>query len=194
MSQPMSDTTLPAAGAGDGSAPSPAHAVITRLQALHDRTLRRHAPRLVPPSDVDDLIADTYLRVYVALRNGRGPTDDGLGYLIVTMRCAAIAQQRRRTRCPEVPLDDDLDLADHREPAASIDPQLIDALGDLTAHQRQVLWATAVEGHTPRDLVGSLGSSPAAIATASYRARKSLRSAFLDRSQALEHVGRDRPT
>lgn len=157
---------------------SPGDAV-SRLYRLHAFDLRRLARALVPSSEVDDLVSEVFAAVLQALRNGSGPTDDRRGYLIVTMRRAAIVVRRRLDRYPTTPLIEERTVVD-RYVTQDGDVAVIQALHSLPPRQQAVLWATAVEGYGPRDLAPSLHIDRQATAALAYRARVSLRTALAE--------------
>lgn len=151
------------------------------LYRRHEPVLRRIAGSTAPtshPTEIDDLVADAFARLLAALRNGSGPADNPVPYLVVTIRNRRIAWHRRVIR------DRDLveRIGEHLPTDASIpetDADVAAAMLALNPRHRQILWSTEVEGRKPQELAATLGISADAAAALSYRARKALETAYL---------------
>src|SRR5260370_10494323 len=102
-----SDTELIAAArVGDGGA----YAILYERHALAARRLAR---QIVQPVDVEDVVAETFMRVLSTLRRGLGPAAAFRPYLLTAVRRRAIdvlCGQRRQTPT------NDADLQDPGEP------------------------------------------------------------------------------
>jgi RNA polymerase sigma factor (sigma-70 family) len=68
----------------------------------HDAALRAYLTGLVAPSDVDDIVQDTYARLLRAQE--RGPIDSPRGLLFATARNVARDMFRRRATANTVPI------------------------------------------------------------------------------------------
>lgn len=149
------------------------------LYRRHYATVRRTAQRIASRSglDADELSAEAFTCLVVALQRGSGPVDNPVPYLFVTMRNRQIAEYHRTVRRQDLAQRLGHDL---REPATFIDrdPALISAMRSLTPRHRLVLWWTVVEGRTPQDIAPLLAISPNAAAALSLRARRALATAY----------------
>jgi RNA polymerase sigma factor (sigma-70 family) len=143
------------------------------------------------PADAEDLVAETFAKVFASLRAGRGPLVAFRAYLHTTMRHACYRRARRDRR---LEFTDDLTRYDAGEPFT--DPALdrlersyaAAAFRQLPARWRDVLWQTEVEGNTPAEVAGLLGMTPNAVAVLAHRAREGLRSLYLQQHVAVaEH-------
>jgi RNA polymerase sigma factor (sigma-70 family) len=158
------------------------------LYERHRAAARQLACGLVrDPADADDLIAETFAKVFASLRAGRGPLVAFRAYLHTTMRHVCYHRARRDRR---LEFTDDLSRYDEGQPFT--DPALdrlerayaAAAFRKLPERWRDVLWHTEVEGSTPAEVAGMLGMTPNAVAVLAYRAREGLRSLYLQ-----QHVG-----
>ncbi|GHE84885.1 RNA polymerase sigma factor [Amycolatopsis deserti] len=155
----------------------------------YDRLFQRHLPaaRRVASmmwrdrSEVDDLVAESFLRVLVAIRDGAGPAERFRPYLLVTLRNLAMDWSRRRERC-------DPWAAARDEGAPGVEEIVIDRLTGEVARSafetlpprwRYVLWHTEMLGTRPATLAGELGMTANGVAALAVRAREGLRQAFL---------------
>ncbi|AEV88592.1 RNA polymerase subunit sigma [Actinoplanes sp. SE50] len=143
------------------------------------------------PADADDLVAETFAKVFASLRAGRGPLVAFRAYLHTTMRhvCYQRARSDRRLE-----FTDDLSRYDEGQPFT--DPALdrlersfaAAAFRQLPPRWRDVLWQTEVEGSTPAELAPRMGLTPNAVAVLAHRAREGLRSLYLQQHvTAAEH-------
>ena len=176
-SGPDSDTALlTAVRAGDTAA-------YGTLYERHRAAARQLAYGLArDPADAEDLVAETFAKVFASLRAGRGPLVAFRAYLNTTMRHVCYHRARRDRR---LEFTDDLTRYDEGEPFT--DPALdrlerayaVAAFRKLPARWRDVLWQTAVEGNSPAEVAGMLGMTPNAVAVLAHRAREGLRSLYL---------------
>lgn len=178
-----SDTALlTAVRAGDSAA-------YGTLYERHREAARRLAYGLVrDPADVDDLVAETFAKVFASLRAGRGPLVAFRAYLHTTMRHVCYHGARRDRR---LEFTDDLTRYDEGVPYS--DPALdrlertyaAAAFRQLPARWRDVLWHTEIEGNSPTEVAGMLGMTPNAVAVLAHRAREGLRSLYLQQHVAV---------
>jgi RNA polymerase sigma factor (sigma-70 family) len=143
------------------------------------------------PADADDLVAETFAKVFASLRAGRGPLVAFRAYLHTTMRHVCYHRARRDRR---IEFTDDLTRYDEGLPFT--DPALdrlerayaAAAFRKLPPRWQDVLWQTEVEGSTPAEVAGVLGMTPNAVAVLAHRAREGLRSLYLQQHvAAAEH-------
>lgn len=143
------------------------------------------------PTDADDLVSEGFAQVLTVLLNGRGgPTHSFRGYLLTTITHVALALHRRDARLvlssdPGAAADDprDADLRSYQELAveSAVDRRLaVRAFRTLPQESQQLLWYTEVIGSSPATLAKMLRTSPNAVSARAYRARDSLRTAYLN--------------
>ena len=138
---------------------------------------RSHSPSF----DADDLVSESFARIFKAIEAGGGPTTAFRPYLFATIRNTAAGWGRARR---EIPVDD-ADLIE--DPRFSEDAQLaaldgslaMTAFRTLSAEWQEALWYTEVEGLAPRELAPLLGISANSAAALAYRAREGLRQAWI---------------
>lgn len=167
--------------------------------AAYETLYRRHAGAarglaralVGDPADAEDLVAETFARVFATLRAGRGPNLAFRAYLCTTLRHLRYDRLRHDAR---LELTDD--LTRYESGAWYDDTPLIEqaerssaarAFAQLPERWQMVLWHTAVEGK-PLNRVGPmLGLSPNAAAALAFRARAGLRRRYLqERSRETE--------
>jgi RNA polymerase sigma factor (sigma-70 family) len=185
MTIPGSDTDtdlLAAVRAGDTAA-------YGTLYERHSAATRQLAHALTrDPADVDDLVAETFTKVFATLRAGRGPLVAFRAYLNTTLRHVSYHRRRRDSR---IEFTDDLTRYDEGEPFQ--DPALARleqayaarAFRQLPARWRAVLWHTEVEGLSPAQIAPMLGMTPNAVAVLAHRAREGLRRLYLQQHVAI---------
>jgi RNA polymerase sigma factor (sigma-70 family) len=185
MTTPARDTDtdlLAAVRAGDAAA-------YGTLYERHSAATRQLAHALTrDPADADDLVAETFTKVYATLRAGRGPIVAFRAYLNTTLRHVSYHRARRDRR---LEFTDDLTRYDEGEPFQ--DPALAKleqayaarAFQQLPARWRDVLWQTEVEGASPAEIAPMLGLTPNAVAVLAHRAREGLRRLYLQQHVAV---------
>jgi RNA polymerase sigma factor (sigma-70 family) len=159
------------------------------LYERHRGAARALARSLVSdPSDADDLVAETFVKVLATLRAGRGPAVAFRAYLLTTLRHLCYHRARRDRR---IEFTDDLTRFDPGEPFH--DPALerlertyaVRAFHALPDRWRDVLWRTEVEGASPAEVAPQLGLTPNAVAVLAHRAREGLRRLYLQQHVAV---------
>jgi RNA polymerase sigma factor (sigma-70 family) len=184
MTIPGGDTDtdlLAAVRAGDTAA----YGTLYERHAAATRQLAHALAR--NPADADDLVAETFAKVFATLRAGRGPLVAFRAYLHTTLRHVCYHRARRDRR---LEFTDDLTRYDEGEPFT--DPALdrlertyaAQAFRQLPDRWRDVLWLTEVEGAGPAEIAPQLGLTPNAVAVLAHRAREGLRRLYLQ-----QHVG-----
>lgn len=150
------------------------------LWLRHHAAATRMARRVVAPSDVDDVVSESFTKMLRALRRGGGPAHDVGSYLTTAVYRVALELDRRRALDAAVRPPADAD------PWALADERLVltRALSELPARWRWILWHTEVEGAKPRELTGELGLQSNAVSALRRRARTGLREAWLS-----AHIG-----
>jgi RNA polymerase sigma factor (sigma-70 family) len=171
----MSDETL-VGRARDGD--DEAFAVLFgRHRAYATRIARRYAVR----GEAEDVVSDAFTAMLHHVRRGNGPSENVRGYLAVSVRHGASrrAKHHARTRATSdtrvvdrsVPFGHGMSDVGERELLKS-------ALADLSARQRDVLWAVEVEGLRPREVATRLGVDANTVSAIAYRARRTLRAGY----------------
>ncbi|GGL08541.1 sigma-70 family RNA polymerase sigma factor [Mangrovihabitans endophyticus] len=143
------------------------------------------------PSDADDLVAETFAKVFASLRAGRGPLTAFRAYLNTTLRHVCYHRARRDRR---IQFTDDLSPYDEGEsfPDPTLDrlerTYAARAFAQLPERWQDVLWMTEVEGAGPAEVAPRLGLTPNAVAALAHRAREGLRRGYLQQHVAtVEH-------
>lgn len=135
------------------------------------------------PSEQQDLVADAFARTLNAIRNGAGPRESLLAYLLTTVRRLGIVSARQRSRVALYGTEPRGEQA-----TASVDEGALrrwhldlarEAFQSLPERWQVVLWHTEVESRPPGELAGQLGLSPNGVAALAMRAREGLRQAYL---------------
>ncbi len=156
-----------------------------QLWARHEAAAGRLARQLGNPSNADDLVSESFLRVLRALQDGGGPDGAFRPYLFSTLRRINI--DTGRSYYQRVALtDDETDL--DVEPGASAADVLADdadsraawrAWESLPDATRTLLWHLLIEEETPATVAPLLGTSPNGVSSRAVRAKERLRQAFL---------------
>ncbi len=131
--------------------------------------------------DPDDLVAESFTRIYDALLAGGGPATAFRPYLFTTIRNTAASWGRARQ-------ETSLETLDAFEDPSSTESASLDALDRSTIAQafralpgrwQEVLWYAEVEGMAPQQVAPLVGMSANATAALAYRAREGLRQAWI---------------
>jgi RNA polymerase sigma factor (sigma-70 family) len=132
-------------------------------------------------ADADDIVSEAFTKMLVTLRDGKGPNDRLLPYLLGMIRNLAHDGHRHEQR---VEVTDDVE----QEAAAGPDVAVLDLFDQSAAARafralpdawKHVLWQTEVLQEAPRDIADGLDTTPHNVAAMASRAREGLRSAFL---------------
>lgn len=140
------------------------------------------------PADADDLVAETFAKVFATLRAGRGPLVAFRAYLNTTLRHVCYHRARRDRR---LEFTDDLTRYDAGEPFLDPTTDRLErayaarAFRQLPDRWRDVLWMTEVEGAGPAEIAPRLGLTPNAVAVLAHRAREGLRRLYLQQHVAV---------
>lgn len=139
-------------------------------------------------SDADDLVSETFIRVFDQLRAGRGPNSAFRAYLLTALRHVAYDKTRRDRK---IELTDDVTttrgVRTERISQAFRDTALDalecslarEAFGFLPDRWQTVLWFTVIEGQSPAEVAPILGLTANGVSALAYRAREALREAYL---------------
>lgn len=159
------------------------------LYAHHSAAAHRAARRIVrDPHMAEDLVSESFARVFSALRSDHGPQGDLFPYLLVTMRNLAATWGRDTGKW--TPVGDDLAFQprDARDLEQGADEAPVDQLAvsltssaftTLPRRWRTVLWYLEVEGESATQVGERLGLTDVAVRQLARRAREGLREAYL---------------
>lgn len=136
------------------------------------------------PRDAEELAADAFSQMLSAISAGGGPTSSVGAYLSTSVRNLAVSRIRHASAGDVLTDDHDtLDqLSGHRgDPVAKHSELGVmrEAFAALPRRWQVVLWRTAVDQDSNILVAEELGLSPNAVAALSRRARKGLRTAYL---------------
>lgn len=155
-----------------------AYAELWRRHSNAGRTVARSITSSIDP---DDLVSESFARIYQAVRRGKGPTGAFRPYLFTTIRNTAAAWGRARR-------ETSLDTLDSFEDPDTNEASSIEALDrslsarafrSLPTRWQEVLWYTEIEGMTPAEVAPLLGMKANSVSALSYRAREGLREAWI---------------
>ncbi|MGB4136512.1 MAG: sigma-70 family RNA polymerase sigma factor, partial [Microbacterium sp.] len=161
---------------------------------------RRHYPsgivvaRSVTSSiDPDDLVQESYTRIYQAILKGGGPNGSFRAYLFTSIRNTAAAWGRSRR---ESPIDELDAVADPATTEGATDDALdrgltAQAFRSLPSRWQEVLWYTEIEQMKPAAVAPLLGMSAGAVSQLAFRAREGLREAWVQAHLRSAPLGSD---
>lgn len=168
-----SDATLIAAyRSGDEGA-------ATILVERHGKALGRYLYGIgAPPSDVEDLVQETFFRAFRALDSWRGEATFRSWLFRIGSNLRKDWYRREAGRVV-VPIDD-ADLPDSADPegeagATEMERLLIQGLGTLPRLQREVFLMRAQQGMAYEDICAALGTTPGAARVHYHHAVKRLK-------------------
>ncbi|OAN37801.1 sigma-70 family RNA polymerase sigma factor, partial [Microbacterium sp. H83] len=170
---------------------------------------RRHYPSgmsvarsITSTIDPDDLVQESYTRIYQAIIKGGGPNGSFRAYLFTSIRNTAAAWGRSRRESAIDELDTVADPESTEQAAnEALDRSLTaQAFRSLPSRWQEVLWYTEIEQMKPQEAATLLGMKAGAVSQLAFRAREGLREAWIQahlRSAApgsdcqwtIEHLG-----
>lgn len=152
---------------------------LTEIYQALNRPLYAYAYRLVGEAcEAEDLVAETFRRFLLAMRNGGGPREHLAAYLYRILH-NLITDRYRRRPAPDLSLDKSLET-DSDDPAF-VAPIRIEqararaALWRLTAEQRLVITLKYFEGLSNEEVAAALGKPVGAVKSLQHRALDALR-------------------
>lgn len=158
----------------------------TALYRRHAQAASRAAARSIfDAAERDDLVAEAFLRVLKAVRDGNGPREHMRPYLLTAVRNLAVDRSRQRSRISLFgTIPDRFPVERQAGPEEIVTLRWSSGLAwsafcSLPGRWRTVLWHLEVEGASPREIAPHLGMSPNAVAALAVRAREGLRQAYL---------------
>lgn len=144
---------------------------------------RRYALSYVGPHEADDVVSESFARLFGAVQRGKGPTDGGFwSYLCTIIRNGCTTRARRRATEGRTLNGYVATVArNHGAYAAgavasyTTELALVRAFDRLPGRYRLVLILTAAEGRSCAEAGVVLNLGDNAVAALAYRARKALR-------------------
>lgn len=156
------------------------------LYRKHEESARRTAQLWTGDhADQQDLVAEAFVRVLVAILGGGGPRDSLRPYLLVAIRNLASSRWHRERRLDRYGADAEGAVDAEVAPCDQIvvgrwrSRVVREAFHELPPRWRVVLWHMEVNGAHPSDLSSVLGLSPNGVSALAVRAREGLRKAYL---------------
>ncbi|ODT29057.1 MAG: hypothetical protein ABS63_00875, partial [Microbacterium sp. SCN 70-27] len=131
--------------------------------------------------DADDLVQESYARIYQTIQRGGGPTGAFRAYLFTSIRNTAArwGQARRETSADELESVADPDAEAHATDEALDRSLTTQAFRSLPTRWQEVLWYTEIEQMKPWEVAPLLGMKATAVAQLAFRAREGLREAWV---------------
>ena len=174
---PPSDADLIAAsGTGDAAA----YGTLYRRHVSAAHGLARQLVR--GRAEADDVVAETFAKIWSLLHRGGGPDDAFRPYLLTAVR-RAVPGRHRAARRPLV--TDKVEAFDRGVPfadaaVADLERTMIArAFVSLPGRWQAVLWHTEIEGARPGEVTSLLGLTANGVAALADQAREGLRRAYL---------------
>lgn len=151
------------------------------LWRRHYRSGMTVARSVTSSIDPDDLVQESYARIYQAILKGGGPNGSFRAYLFTSIRNTAAAWGRARR---ETPIDELESVADPATTEASAAEELdrgltARAFRSLPSRWQEVLWYSEIEQMKPAAIGKLLGMSAGAVSQLTFRAREGLREAWI---------------
>lgn len=154
-----------------------AYGELWQRHAASARTVARSYSSLDP----DDLVAESFTKIYDAILAGGGPTGAFRPYLFTTLRntAASWGRGRRETNLETLESFEDPDTSESATLEALDRSTTAQAFRSLPTRWQEVLWYSEVEGMHPQRIAPLVGMSANATAALAYRAREGLRQAWI---------------
>ncbi|WES62708.1 sigma-70 family RNA polymerase sigma factor [Microbacter sp. GSS18] len=131
--------------------------------------------------DPDDLVQESYTRIYQSLQSGGGPTGSFRAYLFTSIRntAATWGRARQETAIDAIDAMEDPSTSDQAT-AEALDRSLTNqAFRSLPTRWQEVLWYTEIEQMKPAEVAPLLGMKASAVSQLALRAREGLREAWV---------------
>ncbi|WP_363331424.1 sigma-70 family RNA polymerase sigma factor [Microbacterium sp. 69-10] len=172
------------------------------LWRRHYRSGMTVARSITSSIDPDDLVQESYSRIYQAILKGGGPNGSFRAYLFTSIRNTAAAWGRARR---ETTIDELETVADPASTDSAANEELdrgltAQAFRSLPSRWQEVLWYSEIEQMKPAAIGALLGMSAGAVSQLTFRAREGLREAWIqahlrsvgegsDCQWTIEHLG-----
>jgi RNA polymerase sigma factor (sigma-70 family) len=162
------------------------------LWGRHESAASTLARQIAKPSDVDELVSESFYRVLRALDSGGGPDSAFRPYLLSTLRRVNIDTGRGYYQRVSLTADGtDLEGGTPGDSAADITIEQGEqsaawlAWASLPESSRTLLWHLLVEEETPAQIAPLMGTTPNGVSSRAVRAKERLRQAFLQQHVRL---------
>ena len=152
--------------------------------------------------DADDLVQESYTRIYHSIVSGGGPTGSFRAYLFTSIRntAATWGRARRETAIDALNTVEDPTTSEQATDDALDHSLTHRAFRSLPTRWQEVLWYSEIEQMKPAEIAPLLGLKPTAVAQLTFRAREGLREAWIqahlrsladgsDCQWTIEHLG-----
>jgi RNA polymerase sigma factor (sigma-70 family) len=151
------------------------------LWRRHYRSGMTVARSVTSSIDPDDLVQESYSRIYQAILKGGGPNGSFRAYLFTSIRNTAAAWGRARR---ETAIDELEAVADPASTDSAANEELdrgltAQAFRSLPSRWQEVLWYSEIEQMKPAAIGALLGMSAGAVSQLTFRAREGLREAWI---------------
>ena len=159
-------------------------AAFGELWRRYERSARMVAGRLAPRDDIEDVVSETFLKVWRAMKGGGGPELAFWPYVVSAIRHVTISAHRRTHRV-ELTIDGgqlevgSVASAEDAVVERSSHAHVRTALASLPDGPRSLLWKVDVMGLTPAQLGAERGITSNAVRCQLSRARRLLREALV---------------
>jgi RNA polymerase sigma factor (sigma-70 family) len=173
-------------------------AAMGELYTRHFETTVHGAGRYASHThSAEDLASEAFTGMLLALRQGRGPSENVAGYLAVAARNAAFSHHRRRLHPASAAATEPDQLERRAHPARSALEELLaresaevidEVLGRLPPRWREVLVLTFFDELSGPEVAQHLGISATAVRALRHRARRAFGDAF---AEAMGEAGDD---
>ena len=161
------------------------HAAFHRFYLDTEPFLRRYVSARVGASEVDDVMADTYLRAYRAADRFRDEGRPAIAWLVTIARNLLASHHRTNARrAARGPIntgdarltgDVDAELMDRSD-----DARLLEALAELKPRQRRILELRFVDDRSVADCARELELTDQGVRALTYRALQTMRARLGD--------------
>ncbi len=131
--------------------------------------------------DADDLVQESYAKIYQSILKGGGPTGSFRAYLFTSIRntAAGWGRARRESTIDELETVED-PSTNEQATADALDRSITaQAFRSLPTRWQEVLWYSEIEQMKPAEIAPLLGMKATAVAQLTFRAREGLREAWI---------------
>ncbi len=150
------------------------------LWSRHYPAARKAARAVTSWHDPEDLAQEAFTRIFAAIKNGKGPTDNFRAYLYATLRSVSMAWSAKLEPTVDLSTQENLLITDSDIASLTEDKRLtLSAFRNLPQDWRTVLWYSEIEGMTPAEIAPIMGLNPRAVSALAFRAREGLRDSWL---------------
>lgn len=162
----------------------------SELWSRHAVFAANSASTFASPTEIDDLVAEAFARIYSRILEGGGPSGDFRPYLYVSIR--NLAAEWSRARREYTTDDEDWFEVIPAEPdvveGTQEDEFVLTAFQALPARWQQALWYSEIEGLALPETAARLDLTPNAASQLLFRAREGLRTEWVQAHQPARPV------